>query len=389
MNALVGTAESWIALSIVRSLGRKGIKLDCASDSIDALSFHSKHCSSRYHYPEPKDEKAFIDAVVTLLEGGDYILPYFTNENTLLPISANRKKIEAHTTLPLPSMKSMDIASDKAQTMAYAEKIGIPTPKTRFPRSLDDAVDLADDIGYPVVLKPRKSSNAKGIFYCKDEAELRSGWAEVVKEFTDPILQEYIPQGGEAMGLEALYNENSQSSASFIHKRIREYPLSGGPSTLRESIKDPLIGELGLKMLDALKWNGVAMVEFKVDPRDGQPKLMEINPRFWGSLPLSIAAGVDFPYLLYKMVQDGDIEPVDDYKVGVRCRNLPLDIRHMWHVLMHGPTSTGPGRLGTAASFARFYGKDLHYDIASFSDPGPMAFEFREILKRNLLGGKE
>ena len=69
------------------------------------------------------------------------------------------------------------------------------------------------------------------------------------------------------------------------------------------------------------------MVEFKKDPRDGQCKLMEINPRFWGSLELSVLSGVNFPYLLYRMETEGDIEPVIDYKEGIRCRwLLPGDI---------------------------------------------------------------
>lgn len=86
-----------------------------------------------------------------------------------------------------------------------------------------------------------------------------------------------------------------------MHKRIRELYTMGGPSTCAISVYDPKLLDYGLKILGALNWHGIAMVEFKKDSKDGTFKLMEINPKFWGSLDLAIASGIDFPYLLYKM----------------------------------------------------------------------------------------
>lgn len=85
---------------------------------------------------------------------------------------------------------------------------------------------------------------------------------------------------------------------------------------------------MAIRLLRELNWYGLAMVEFKVDPRDGVPKLMEINPKLWGSLNLAIASGVDFPALLYRLAVDGDVRPVFDYQVGVRCRFLLADSLH-------------------------------------------------------------
>ena len=117
------------------------------------------------------------------------------------------------------------------------------------------------------------------------------------------------------------------------------------------------------------------MVEFKVDPRDNTPKLMEINPRFWGSLPLSIASGVDFPYLLCKMAVDGDITPVLDYKKGVKARSLFYeDFKHLFAVLKGQSTPWGyqsPDRLRTFREFMKFYEKDITYDYLSWDDPVP------------------
>ena len=112
--------------------------------------------------------------------------------------------------------------------------------------------------------------------------------------------------------------------------------------------------------LKIMGWVGVAMVEFRVDSRDNVPKLMEVNPRFWGSLQLSILSGVDFPYLLYKMLTEGDVEPRMNYKENVECRwMLPGDI--LWFL-------SAPNKLKTIPEFLKF---NTNYDILSLKDPGP------------------
>jgi predicted ATP-grasp superfamily ATP-dependent carboligase len=134
-----------------------------------------------------------------------------------------------------------------------------------------------------------------------------------------PLVQEYIP--GDGYGVEVLLNRG-EPRALFMHRRLREYPISGGASTLRESVYHEEMKDAALRLMRHLQWHGVAMVEFKLDQRDGLPKLMEVNGRFWGSLPLSIAAGVDFPGLLHEMVTKGDVAPAFDYRLGVKSRWL-------------------------------------------------------------------
>jgi predicted ATP-grasp superfamily ATP-dependent carboligase len=107
-----------------------------------------------------------------------------------------------------------------------------------------------------------------------------------------------------------------------MHKRLHEYPISGGASTLRESIFNDELKDAALKILKNLQWHGVAMVEFKLDKKDNKPKLIEINGRFWGSLALSIAAGIDFPYLLHQMVMGKSFTTSFNYETGIKCRWL-------------------------------------------------------------------
>jgi predicted ATP-grasp superfamily ATP-dependent carboligase len=130
-----------------------------------------------------------------------------------------------------------------------------------------------------------------------------------------PLIQEYIP--GVGFGFFGLFNKG-ELRALFMHKRVREYPVKGGPSTCAKSVFEPKLLDYIIKLFKALKWHGIVMVEFRRDVRDEEFKLMEINPKFWGSLDLAIASGVDFPYLLYKMAVEGDVEPSFRYKIGVR-----------------------------------------------------------------------
>jgi len=115
------------------------------------------------------------------------------------------------------------------------------------------------------------------------------------------------------------------------------------------------------------------MVEFRIDPRDGKPKLMEINPRFWGSLQLAIYSGVDFPYLLYKMAIDGDVEPVFEYKTGIKVRWLLLgDILRFLGI-------QNSNKLKALPEFLKFRG--MGYDVLSLRDPMPALGAVLEGLK--------
>jgi predicted ATP-grasp superfamily ATP-dependent carboligase len=179
-----------------------------------------------------------------------------------------------------------------------------------------------------------------------------------------PLVQEWIPDGGGTFGFSALCDDGSDVKAAFIHKKLRMYPIQGGPSTLREGVHHSQIMELGLSLLKFLNWTGVAMAEFKVDPRDGIPKLMEVNPRFWGSLHLAIISGVDFPHLMLKLARGEPFEPVLHYPTGKRSRWLLFgDILHFLK---------NPHRFHLDPSFFHFFDRDTVYDIISEEDPLPI-----------------
>jgi predicted ATP-grasp superfamily ATP-dependent carboligase len=277
--------------------------------------------------------------------------------------------------IPLPDHEVLQKANNKAETLKIAMEHTIPCPKTYFVRDVDDVKKILDELTFPVILKPTESSGSKGLEYVIKKENLIETFEKTSQNFGETIIQELIPPGGEAYGFEGLFNNNSEPKAIFVHKRVREYPITGGPSTLRVGVKNEEIVELGTRLLKALRWYGIAMVEFKVDPRDNIPKLMEINPRFWGSLSLPIASGVDFPYLLCKMAMDGDIDVPLHYKPGIKSRWLFYgDFKYLFAVLKGCTTPWGyqsPGRLKTLIEFMKFYEKDMVYDFLAWDDPVP------------------
>ena len=142
-----------------------------------------------------------------------------------------------------------------------------------------------------------------------------------------PIIQEYVK--GEGTGYYGIYNDGKRI-AYFMHERIHEYPITGGASTLAKSVYNADLEETGNRVLEGMKWHGVAMVEFKRDSKAGSLKLMEINPKFWGSLELSYKAGINFPYLAYLLAMNKPI-PESSYQTEVYFRwTLPYDVLWYW-----------------------------------------------------------
>lgn len=328
-------------LAAVRCLGKRGIHVIAGSHKKHSQAFYSKYCNEKVICPDPKNLDTFAKFMLDYVKENpvDVILPigYFAT----IALSKHKKKFAQHTKLPVADYKDMEIASNKDRTMRFASEAGIRIPRTYT------TVDEIDR--YPIVVKGTTESGQ--IRYVNSQEELET------MNLSDSILQEYI--SGEGYGLYALFNEGSPR-AIFMHKRLREYPITGGASTAAESVYDQKLKDFGLKLLESLNWHGVAMVEFKKDRLDGEFKLMEVNPKFWGSLDLSIASGVEFPYLAVRMAMNGDIDPVFEYKLGTRFRwPFPDDLLH---------TAANPRFLG--GFIGEFFNKDFKDNIDS-GDLGP------------------
>ena len=223
-----------------------------------------------------------------------------------------------------------------------------------------------------MVIKPRISSGSRGLKKVNSIEEFNKYYNEIKTKYGTPVIQECLPIEGNGLGVACLV-ENGVIKVSFSYKRLREYPVKGGPGTLNESTDDKEIKDYAGKILKELKWTGIAMVEFKTDTRDNKPKLLEINPRFWGSVQLSIVSGINFPYLLYlqtigstKMVDNSRHEagasrqqPI--YRIGIRSRwMIAGDIMHF---------ISNPKRFSMKPSFFNFRDENTYYSQYDNTDP--------------------
>jgi predicted ATP-grasp superfamily ATP-dependent carboligase len=370
-------------LAVVRSLGQKGVDVTVGERTFLNTSFFSKYCSRRLIYPSiSRYPDRFIEFLLTEIKQNPTDCLFPMEEETLLLVAKYQSEISKYTYLLIPDLEKIEFVRDKGNLIRFAESHGIPVPKTLYLLPTLTSVSSRNDLphegggkkkepdhevggiseGY--VIKPRISSGSFGIVYVKKKEDLVSSYQTVHQRYPFPLIQEYIPDGGGTYGFSALFDESSNVKAAFVHKKLRMYPIQGGPSTLREGVEHPQIMELGLSLLKSLNWVGIAMVEFKVDPRDGIPKLMEINPRFWGSLQLAIFSGVDFPYLILKMAKGEKFDPVLQYPVGKRSRWLLFgDILHFMG---------NPHRFRLQPSFFRFFDPETSDDMISKDDPLPV-----------------
>lgn len=371
MGVIITSAKYHNALAAIRCLGKHGIKVACGEDkraetSFFPMGFYSKYCSKRFVYPPYyENPEGFIKHIINFANKNreyDVLMPI--DAETVI-ISKYKEVIEeeaSHLKIPVHDYKYISMANNKKETIKLANEIGIPTPKTYTPESIDEVKDIADDISYPAVIKLPITKGSKGLSYVHDKEELIRMYKETVNRFSSfPLIQEYIP--GIGYGVSCLFNLG-EPKAIFTHKRRREASVSGGPSVARISVRHEEMERYAVKILKRLNWHGVAMVEFKLDVRDNKPKLMEINPRFWGSLYQAIASGVEFPYLLYKIATEGDVEPVLSYKLGVETRYILGDIYAFPDYMLRSDN-----KIDFLKDFFNIKGES--FDDLSFKDPVP------------------
>jgi predicted ATP-grasp superfamily ATP-dependent carboligase len=228
--------------------------------------------------------------------------------------------------VPFPDIAAFSALTDKERLLKEASTLGIAIPTQEIVRDIDAlaATDLSR-LRYPMVIKPSRSvsvhSGARAKFsvsYAADATQLQRTLRSLAPAAFPVLLQQRVVGPGTGIFL-LLWD--GKIKAQFAHERLCEKPPSGGESVYRESVAiDEDLRDRSRALLDRFGWSGVAMVEYKLDSATGQPYLMEVNGRFWGSLQLAIDSGVDFPRILVACALGEDAQEMPSYRVGVRSR---------------------------------------------------------------------
>lgn len=323
---LILDAHSRAGIETIQALGSKNIEIHASSDKDNCLAFKSRYVNLQFKQPDSVDSHNFLNWLQELTSKYSYSLIVPSTEIALQVFLDISDTHEIKSKAVLPSKKSLEITLDKFETYLLASKYKLLSPQT----SIVDKNNYNEaPTEFPVILKSTHSVKkfvnqlheySTKIIYNKDE------WNSIVEKWlpvTNIIQQEYI--FGKGIGIEILY-KNGKMIWSFAHERIHENPLTGGASTYRKSI--PMPKDLLVKIrsiFDELIWHGVAMVEFKQDIK-GNYWLMEINPRLWGSVALSIDAGVNFPFGLYQIATDQILENQPTYRRNYYTRDFASDL---------------------------------------------------------------
>jgi len=320
-----------VAYNILRSLSLKNLKVAVGDAFNIAMAKRSKYCCYSFSYPSfYRNPKGFVESLKTTFKLLNPTVYFPVHEEIFIVAKYINEFDKMGTKIPIHNFQSLKSVHKKDLLHKIANQLNIPTPITFKPKNLSDLKNIWNEIGKKkkVVVKLVNSNSAKGVFYVTSYEDLLKMYVSIIEKNNleveeYPIIQEFVK--GDGYGVSMLFNKG-KLRAKFTHKRLREKIATGGTSTKRISVKNPVIEEYAEHLLTSLKWHGVVMVEFKFNEDEKKGWLIEVNPRFWGSLALPIHAGIDFPYLLYKMAVDGDMEPVLDYKEGIIVRWILGDI---------------------------------------------------------------
>jgi predicted ATP-grasp superfamily ATP-dependent carboligase len=396
MRILVLDGDQNQAVACVRSLARQGHVVRLG----ESRAWSKAGWSFQYASPRTDPEKFLSDVVAEAeKKRGTLVLP-MTEATTLLISGQRERMVAAGASFVLPSHADLMRAVDKRYTTSLAQGLGVAIPKTYSVSNSEELQNVSREIQFPAVLKPRtsqeqssRSPTAVGAMratgrpkYARDANELMKAFAAMRSHCSSVLVQEFVE--GVGTGYFALM-KNGEVRAEFAHRRIRDVHPTGSGSALRESILPTQeIREKSLAMLRALNWHGVAMIEYRLRA-DNVPVFMEINGRLWHSLPLACYAGVDFPALLARLAEFGDVDPPAAYKVGIQCRWLVGDFRHLIEVWKGRPPGY-PGKFPRALSTLRVEltpKTGMFHDNFMWQDPLPELGDwirfFQQVRERN------
>ena len=370
-------------LAITRSLGKRGVKVVVGYTHAVTTTFLSRHCFKRVLYRDPLYKEKFVADVLKAVTKYNCDILFPVTDFSLMEISLRRKEFEARNIkIPIPPHSAILTARDKLLTLKLAEKEGIPHPKTLVLNNIKELKEARNKIKFPVVVKPRNSCGGAGMEYVYSEAQLKKALYNIKRSFGHyPLVQEFIPGTENVYSVVCVFDEKSRLKTSIVMRKIREDPPSGGACTFGETVWNPRIGNIGVNFLKRMGWYGTATVELKVDPRDNVPKLMEVNPRWLGYASLAINAGIDLPYILYKIAIGESVRRVTKYKVGLRFAR----VLHDFHTFATKFLPTVRNKRQEILKFTKSYlQKRIRLDLFSLSDPLPFFGFVSDILLRNL-----
>jgi len=389
-RVLLVNANNNVALTVTRALGRRGVPVVGVGWDDGGVGMASRYLVGRFWL----DDYQALTAEVLLrtLKESDARYVMAMGEDVLTHLNSLRALMPPYIKFLFPEASVLARAIDKSLTIRYARAVGIDCPTTFVVLTAADIDRAAAAASYPAVLKFPRSTGVElpaalrfGYRYVWSADELRGCLARYAKYGVFPLVQEYVP--GRGLGVE-LCMSAGQVACAFQHERIHELPISGGPAVYRRSVPlEPALFEQAVALLRAMEWEGVAMVEFRRDSGHKRNVLMEVNGRFWGSLPLAVAAGANFPHVLYRTMGEGERVTPTPYRIGVAMRQSVPHLRWFWDAFVRRHQLPPEGFMSRGRvlwDFLLSCDPHVRFDIEQRDDVQPALQYWRQTLAKGL-----
>lgn len=396
MDVVVLDGGQKSALAVVRALRQMGLRVVVGASSHTAMALHSRYVHATFVYPDPThDQDAFVHALREQVSGAAVSPVVYTfSEATSVTLEQFRGELESLITYPWHAPEQFAYVTDKLRTNALAERCSVPTIPTYHWHTEAELQDALPSVSWPLVIKPRQSvtRNERSLLFgsasfVHSEEALMSAW-HTARAVTgaSPLVQPMIT--GAEYGVE-LVAQAGKIRALLVHKRLRSLSPTGGASVLKETVvggdRYETLVSYAHTLVRELAWTGPCMVEFKDDDATREVCLMEINGRWWGSLPLATRADVDMPGIYYELMR-GTLPSgsVVINSTEVRSNYFLGDVRHLLRVLFARDRMRAqlfPGRLQALGSFL-WTQLTVPYDVWSWYDPLPSLWQYGAIIKK-------
>lgn len=341
LPAVVLGIDTPIGLAIVRDLGAHGVAVFGIGRTAAALGSHSRYLHQSI--VRVRGDAAVIEQLCALGERIGRACLFAISESDISLLNRHRDRLCGYQ-LMFADEARMSNVLNKEKTYAAAARVGIRVPRTEQPTSMAEVAAMGATLRFPVVLKwanpnivaqalARAGMALDKTHFCYSSAELTAYLQPYETVGIYPLVQEYC--AGYGLGQFVLMHMDDAHS-TFQHRRIHEWPPEGGFSSLCESLPLDQHAQLmaqSIALLRELDWEGIAMVEYRHDPLTGESALMEINGRFWGSLPLACHAGASFPWLSYRLHGIGETVGRQAYRGGLRCRFMIPETKRLLRIL--------------------------------------------------------
>jgi D-aspartate ligase len=359
-----------IAVSAARSLSRLGARVHALGDASEPVRA-SRHC---HEFVDVGARKGVADRYLEWLSSdgprGGAVLP--CDDDGLEMIARNRAQLVDWGYSPIEADDEVLLAMlDKDRTYELSRKAGVPTPRTATVRTYEEAVAAADEFSYPCALKPL-SSHAfaqhfgilKKVLLVDDREELLREFERTLAVGVEMLVTEIVPGGDDQyFSYYSYLDDKGEPLYHFCKRKLRQWPVHFGLTTYHLTIWDERVAELGLKFFRGVGLRGVGNVEFKLDPRDREYKIIECNHRFTAASDLVRHAGIDMPVIAYKRALGMPVEPVRGYRVGARMWHPVEDLRSLRGYRQEGSLTTG--------AYLKSLMHRQHFPLLSLDDPGP------------------